>query len=309
MTVFEGHVQPPRSVPREFGGGAQVERVWLRAASLRPGCPLVCVSSADGGVGRSTLVAALGAVLALAFRSPVVAVDMTGRAWGGLVHRVRRRHPGSVWDAFCDLARLTGRRDVERWVQRGPTGLHALVGEAEMTTRRRPPVHSESEMVVQALRAWYPIALLDLPPAELRGIWVTLTRATAPVLVARATTESLQHTMRLLAQLRAVGLRQVADVCVLVVMCTSPAVPREVRGRQRQAAGAVGELVVVPYDDGLARPEPLDPRSLRRATRRALIDVAAAVLARCPADPQLAAELVDPPDRWAGRSSQGQEAR
>lgn len=56
-----------REIPREFGAGRRVETLWWRAASLRSGCPLVCVSSADGGVGRSVLTLGLGGLLALPF--------------------------------------------------------------------------------------------------------------------------------------------------------------------------------------------------------------------------------------------------
>jgi len=279
--ALPGHVRSPRTVPREFGSGPQVERVWLMAASLRPPCPLVCVSSADGGVGRSTLVAALGGLLALACPEPVVAVDMTGRAWGGLVHRVGRRHESSVWDAAGTIDQVASRATIERVAQVGPTGLHALVGEMEMTSLRRPPSADEAARLARRLRTLYPLALLDLPAADVQATWVAL-RAVVPVLVARATTDSLQHTLRLLAQLRAVGLTAVADRSVLVVMATSPHASWEMRAVQRQAATA-GNVVPVPYDPGLADPAPIDVRRLRRVTRTALLDVAAAVLTRCPA--------------------------
>ncbi|MCW3842128.1 hypothetical protein ONA70_18680 [Micromonospora yasonensis] len=78
-----------REIPREFGAGRRVETLWWRAASLRAGCPLVCVSSADGGVGRSVLTVGLGGLLALAVPDPVVAVDATLLFGGGrgAVHR------------------------------------------------------------------------------------------------------------------------------------------------------------------------------------------------------------------------------
>jgi len=297
-TSFPGWVRAPRSVPREFGGGRQVELVWLTAASLRPGCPLVSVSSADGGVGRSTLVAALGGLLALACPQPVLAVDLTGRAWGGLADRVGRRNGASVWDAASDVDRLTSRQAVERLVQHGPTGLHTLVGEREMTSRRRPPSGDEMTRLVARLQKLYPLALLDLPPADTKFAWTALTWGSAPVLVARATQDSLRHSMRLVAQLRAVGLGAMADHVVLVVMETSARVPGEVKAAERQARGVVGEVVRVPYDRNLARPDPVDPRRLRGATRGALVDVAAAVLRLCPADPQAAATVVDPPGTW-----------
>lgn len=285
------HIHAPLPVPREFGWGSLVEQVWLQAASLRPGCPMVGVSSADGGVGRSTLVAALGGLLALACPTPVVAVDVTARAWGGLGDRVGRTGPGTIWDAVCAGEQLDP-HVLDHLAQSGPTGLRVLVGEVEMASGRRPPTVLEVAVTVGRLRRWVPMVVLDLPTAETAGIWRALGWSAAPVLVARATQDSMRHTLRLIAALRAGGLGATADAAVVVVMATSPVTDRQVRAAQRQLSGVVGAVVRVPYDAGLARCAPVDPRSLRRATRAALVEVAAAVLARCPADPQLAAQLV-----------------
>jgi MinD-like ATPase involved in chromosome partitioning or flagellar assembly len=291
---------PPRAIPAEFGSGATARGVWLRAARLGLGCPVVAVSSTDGGVGRSTLVAALGGLLALACPPTVIAVDMTGRAWGGLGHRVGRAHPGTVWDAVRDHESLTDRPSVQRWTQCGPSGLLALVGEPEMTRTRRPPVGAETAVVIDALRTLYPIAVLDLPPIEVSETWTLLGAARAPVLVARATADSLRHTMGLLDQLRATGRGPVAEAAVVAVMAQCPSTPPEVRAVQRQTRVAAADLVAVPYDRGLARAAPLDPRHLRARTRKALLALAAAVLARCPTDPETAPGLtVSAPPRTA----------
>jgi MinD-like ATPase involved in chromosome partitioning or flagellar assembly len=288
-TPSAGRLDVPRAVPREFGRGRVVDAVWLRAASLRPGCPLVVVSSADGGVGRSTLVAALGGVVALACPAPVVAVDVSGRAWGGLVHRVGGPGVGSVWDAVQAGERLRDRCVLERCVRRSATGLHVLVGEVEMTSARRPPTNEETSVLIGRPREMYALALLDAAAADTAATWRMLSRASVPVLVARASVDSLQHTMRLLGQLRAVGLDAVADRSVVVVMASTATVARAVRAGEYQASSVAGAVVRVPFDAGLARPEPVDPRSLRRATRGALVEVAAAVLALCPTDLQTAA--------------------
>jgi MinD-like ATPase involved in chromosome partitioning or flagellar assembly len=262
---------------------------------------MVGVSSADGGVGRSTLVAALGGLLALACPTPVVAVDVTVRAWGGLGDRVGRTGPGTIWDAVAAGEQLDP-QVLAHVTQSGPTGLRTLVGEVEMTSRRRPPTVLEVAVTVGRLRAWAPLVVLDLPTAETAGIWQALGWSAAPVLVARATQESVRHTLRLIAALRAGGLGATADAAVVVVMATSPMADRQVRAAERQMSGVVGAVVRVPYDAALARCAPVDPRSLRRTTRAALVEVAAAVLAHCPADPQLAAQLLQPSE---GTSTRG----
>ncbi|MFI6129432.1 hypothetical protein [Micromonospora sp. NPDC051141] len=138
--------------------------------------------------------------------------------------------------------------------------------------------------VIGHLRSVYAMALLDLPAADNTPTWRALGWATVPVLVSRATVDALQHTMRLLAHLKAAGLEQVAQSAVVVVMTTTHSTAREVRAVEQLARQAGTHLVRVPFDPVLARPDPLDPRSLSKATRTALTEVAAAVVDRCPAD-------------------------
>lgn len=268
-----------RAVPSEFGPANIAERAWLRAAALHPNA-MIAVSSADGGVGRSTLVAALGDLLALAVPGPVVAIDMHPVPWGGLGERIGRSNAGTMWDAVRDLHTLTSRHEVERWTQRSPSGLLALVGETE-GQGRRPPRHDEAAAVVEALRRIYPLTICDVMPALVTGVWRTLAAAYAPVLAARATTDSLHHTMRLLTHLRAAGNGAVVDRAVLAVIATSPATDRTVRAVLRQVATVVPDVVSIPYDPQLARPEPVDARRLKKQTRTALVQLADAVIGRC----------------------------
>ena len=269
-----------RPIPREYAGNTQAEWVWLHAASLPAGCPLIAVTSADGGVGRSTLVAALGGLLALSSPAPVVAADLTGRAWGGLGHRVAVSRPGTVWDA---LAATTGGQPdlLTQYTQTGPTGLHVLIGEPQMSVDRHPPSYLEAQQLVAALRSRYGLGLLDVRPVDNGGTWRALASSAAPVLVGRATEDSLQHLLTVLAWLRGGGLAAVADRCVVAVMSTSPVVSREAQAVLRQVERVAGHVVRIGHDPVLARPAPVDVRGLRKATRIALTDLAAAVLRRC----------------------------
>ncbi|MGI5238630.1 MinD/ParA family ATP-binding protein [Dactylosporangium sp. CA-139066] len=290
------HVREPRPVPRELSDSASLRRAWLRAASLRPGCPPIVVSSADGGAGRSTIVAALGAVLAAAMPQPPAAVDATARGWGGLEHRVPRRNDGTVWDLFAALLH-TGDLDpavLDAAMQYGTSGLHTAIGEVRRTAIRRPTVLAESVRVVEALRGRYSLVLVDAPVADVAGVWQLFAGA-CPVLVARAGVDSVQHTLRLLSQLRGVGLDEAAARTVVAVTATVPRPAREVRAAVRQLGTAVSVVVRVPFDEHLARPEPVDLARLRKPARHALVELADAVLACCPADPGQAAGLLSGP--------------
>jgi MinD-like ATPase involved in chromosome partitioning or flagellar assembly len=271
----------PRPVPHEFRPAELAEQAWRDAAAL-PAGSLLAVSSADGGVGRSTVVAALGSLLALATPDPVVAVDANPRPWGGLGERVG---PGSgtVWDAVRELPRLGSRTEVERWTRRGPSGLLALAGEVEVTAHRHPPTHHEALAVADALRTLYPLVLLDLMMAEARGVWRAQAGASAALLVARATAESIQHTLRLIAYQQSDRKAQAPAAPLLVVVSTSPRTSGDVRAVLRQAGSVAAAVHAIPYDPMLADAAPIDARRLAKATRRALLELAADILHRCTA--------------------------
>jgi MinD-like ATPase involved in chromosome partitioning or flagellar assembly len=275
-------VLPVRSVPAEFAA-AQHRTLWPRAAALAPGCPLVAVTSADGGAGRSTMVAALGSVLALACAGPVLAVDLAGAPWSGLEHRVRRRNDATLWD-LAAAPDWSAARAIS-CAQLAPTGLHVLLGETRVTGARRPLQLAEAWDVTCRLRDFFTLGLLDLPPAGTDAVWRLLPQMAVPLLLARSTVDSLRRVMRLLAVLRAVGLGTTVERSVVVVMTASQPAGRGVRAALGQLDGQVGCVVAVPFDGGLARPDPVDARSLRRATRTVLVDLADAVIARCPVEP------------------------
>lgn len=272
---------PPRPVPHEFRPAELAEQAWRDAAALPPGS-LLAVSSADGGVGRSTLVAALGSLLALAVPGPVVAVDANPRPWGGLGERVGPGSP-TIWDAVRELPRLNDRTEVERWTRCGPSGLLALAGEVDVTRHRHPPTHQEALAVAETLRTLYPLVLLDLMMAEARSVWRAQADASAALLVARATSESIQHTLRLLTYQQSDRTPQAPAAPLLVVMSTSPRTSGDVRAVLRQAGSVAAAVHAIPYDPMLADATPIDVRRLAKATRRALLELAADILHRCTA--------------------------
>ncbi|MBF9132718.1 hypothetical protein I0C86_27735 [Plantactinospora sp. S1510] len=281
--VDEGLPMP--LVPRRFrSDGADI--LWLRSAWLSPPCAVVGVGSADGGVGRSAITAAVGGVLALACPDPVIAIDATGRTWGGLGLRVSTATPRSVWDAVDNADSLIDRQSIERIVQQGPTGLHALAAEeaTEGGGGRRAPMLHETYALVERIRPVYSIALLDLPQVEVRGIWSPLAGCEIPVLVSRATRESVQHTLRLLTQLRRVS-SALVDQVILTLVAGRPHHPREVRLAEQQATDAVRSVITVPWDPVLARPEPIDVRRLGASARRAVVNLAAEIVTRCASVP------------------------
>ncbi|GAA2470720.1 hypothetical protein Ahu01nite_079930 [Winogradskya humida] len=189
-----------------------------------------------------------------------------------------------------ELPRLRSRADVERWTRKGPSGLLALAGEVEVSRYRHPPNHAEAMAVVEVVRQWYPLVLLDLMMAEIRGVWRVLADASVALLVARATPDSIQHALRLLTYQQRIRTPHTPAVPVLVVVSTSPRTPGEVRAVLRQAAGVAAAVHPIPYDPMLAVAAPIDARLLAKATRRALLNLAADVLRRCAPAPTVSTD-------------------
>ncbi|MEV0132627.1 hypothetical protein AB0H83_29725 [Dactylosporangium sp. NPDC050688] len=171
-----------------------------------------------------------------------------------------------------------------QWTRRGPTGLHALTAEPQRTSSRRPPAFTETVRVISALGPHTSAVLAELPPADVRPVWEYLSIVTCPLLVARASVDGVRHALHLLSQLRTAGLGAVADRTVLAVVASVPKPSRDVRAACHQASERVAALIPVPWDEHLARPEPVDVRRCRRITRRALVELAAACLPPKPLD-------------------------
>ncbi|MFI6985888.1 MinD/ParA family protein [Embleya sp. NPDC050154] len=258
--------------------------VWTAMARLPARSPVVAVTAPGGGVGVSTVTAALGSLLALAApeQAPPLAIDAGTRAWSGLPARV-----GSACEAtFNDLLALEGpeamsRRDARACMHVGPTGLEMLAGESRSgRDAARPPMTAGAlYRVLARLRGAYPLVLVDAPAAGDAVCEQALRRSTTAVLVVRASSDGPEYALACLAWWRSLGHERLVDGAVVVVNEVAPNPPREVRAGERTLARQVRAVVRLPYDRELAKPEPVRPMALGKAARGALLEIAAAVAA------------------------------
>ncbi|MEV6527671.1 hypothetical protein AB0M43_37690 [Longispora sp. NPDC051575] len=273
----------PRTVPRELRNVAGVVEVWQRAAALRPQTgALVAIGSADGGVGRSTLTAALGGLLAAASVGKVLAVDATGQAWGGLEHRAAAGEH-SVRDAIDHSPDWAPGADLEPLARPAPDGLWVLAAECGLGGNKPAGLY-ELGPVISRAREHYALTLLDLAGGDLPETRSAMWVSNVTVLVARPTQDSVQHTLRLLGRLSSSNLAPAVARTVVVLVSTAPAASKNARAAARQLRAVVSDVVHVPFDSQLARVAPVALGQLRRTTRAALVGAAGAVLAHCPAD-------------------------
>ncbi|MGW1996471.1 MinD/ParA family ATP-binding protein [Embleya sp. NPDC001921] len=276
--------QGARQVPKGLPMSEHTRAVWTAMARLPTRSPVVAVTAPGGGVGASTVTAALGSLLALAAPegAPPLAIDAGTRAWSGLPARV-----GSPCEAtFNDLLAFQGpeamsRRDAHACMHVGPTGLEMLAGESRpgRDTVRPPMTAGALYRVLARLRGAYPLVLVDAPAAGDAVCEQALRRSTTAVLVVRASSDGPEYALACLAWWRSLGHERLVDGAVVVVNEVAPNPPREVRAGERTLARQVRAVVRLPYDRELAKPEPVRPMALGKAARGALLEIAAAVAA------------------------------
>ncbi|WP_439681739.1 MinD/ParA family ATP-binding protein [Embleya sp. MST-111070] len=273
-----------RPVPKGLPMSAYTHAVWTAMAGLPARAPVVALTAPAGGVGVSTVTAALGALLALAApeAAPPLAIDAGTRAWSGLPARVGP--PGEA--TFNDLLAREGseampHHEARAFTHQGPTGLEMLAGESRPGgDGARPPMTAGAlYRVLTRLRGAYPLVLVDAPAAGDAVCEQALRRSTTAVLVARASSDGTEHALAFLAWLRSLGHDRLVDGAVVVVNEVAPGPPREVRAGERVLARQVRAVVRLPYDRELAKPEPVRPTALGKAARGALLEIAAAVVA------------------------------
>lgn len=232
--------------------------------------------SADGGVGRSTLTAAVGGILAHASPWPTLAVDAASRPFSGLRQRAAVRNPHTVWDAARTPELLGAAHTADQVTQVDPNGLFILAGEEENTPTRRPLSLDELGVALRCTPRAFGAILLDFDPFAAPMLGAVL-YASAVLIVARATPESVAHTAQLLTTWQQLtGDAGTAARCVVAVNATGPRVPRALSAHEALLSHTGAPLVRIPHDPALAR-GPITVTQLRRRTRRSLVILSAAL--------------------------------
>jgi MinD-like ATPase involved in chromosome partitioning or flagellar assembly len=159
----------------------------------------------------------------------------------------------------------------------GPTGLEVLPGVGE--AGHPGPTAEELWYALDILECWFPVVIVDAPPDWGRPPSAALlNRTDTLVVVMRAGEPEPASVGRMLAGLDHAERRDLVAGCVVAMVEVTPprlfGRPRRRPGRFAQDAHAV---VAVPYDPALAGGRPFGWHRLRRRTRVAFEELAAAV--------------------------------
>jgi len=256
-------VRTPRTLPRGFASrNAAAVAGW--AADPNVGVRPV-VFSAGGGVGVSTVVAAVGGFLASVSVSPVLAVESTRRPWSSLTRLVTGDTRGMSVEAWQDLR--SGGHDLDSALSMAPGGasglrvLHEGGGELERLTGQLPAAAS---VIIDA-------GSLDNPDlAALLSTWPVA------VLVVRADPAGVDAALVTVGHLRA---SLPAGLDVLMVLSDCGAFGGATVRAAAKLAGSVGEVLTLPNSAGL-REQPIRVDRLDKPVAAVIADITHSVVDR-----------------------------
>jgi MinD-like ATPase involved in chromosome partitioning or flagellar assembly len=258
-------------------GGSQASAVV--PSTLLVGARRVHVGAWRDGSGRTTVAAGLGMAMSVNRHDRVVAVDGGPVRPGTLTVRVGSANRGVGLRELVQAGQgLTSLTDVRRFLaSSAPTGLEVLPGQVDPSA----PALALEEMwyALELLESWFPVVVVDAPatwndPSSasllLRADTMVLTTSANDVDMTR-----IQDVFAVLDQLGRGDLR--TGAVVAVVETVPPKLTARTKRRLAQLAGRVHGAVLVPFDPALAGGRPFTWQRLRRRTRQAFEELAAAV--------------------------------
>ncbi len=258
-------VRVPRTLPRGFASrNAAAVAGWAadpNVVGVRP-----VVFSAGGGVGVSTVVAAVGGFLASVSVSPVLAVESTRRPWSSLTRRVTGDTRGMSVEAWQELR---SGHDLDSALSMAPGGASGL-----------QVLHQDSAGFKQDwLTGQLPVAasvIIDggsLDNPDLTGLLSTWPVA---VLVVRADPAGVDAALVTVGHLRA---SLPAGLDVLMVLSDCGAFGGATVRAAAKLAGSVGEVLTLPNSAGL-REQPIRIDRLDKPVAAVIADITHSVVDR-----------------------------
>jgi MinD-like ATPase involved in chromosome partitioning or flagellar assembly len=259
-----------------LGGAERIHRDRLRRIG-RPlpgvGSQQIAVTSIKGGVGKTTVSACLGLVLAENRSDRVIALDANPDA-GTLADRLTGDTSVTVRHMLENLESARSLSDVARYT--------SLAGRLQVLASEQDPAMSEAfdrdgyERVCAVLTRFYNLVITDsgtgLVHSAMEG---TLALAGSLVVVGAPTVDGASRASKTLDWLVAHGYADQVAHAVVVLSCdrTSAEVdPRSVRGHFEARCRGVVEI---PHDPHLASGGRIELDRLRPATRDAFLALAA----------------------------------
>lgn len=258
-------------------GAAEQEWLKLLARVRRPitGARQVAVTSIKGGVGKTTVAACLGLMLAEYRGDGVVAVDADPDA-GTLADRLSGEPSSTVRDLLANLDSISSLSELG--------GYTSLAGRLRVLAGDQDPAMSEAfrreeyQRVCRSLAQFFDIVITDsgtgMVHSAMRG---TLEIADRLIVVGTPTVDGASRASKTLDWLFAHGHEQLADEAVLVLSQDRGSRRVDAEGLRRHFAERCADVVEIPADPHLYSGGRIDPSLLRPETREAYLQLAVVV--------------------------------
>ena len=251
--------------------------LMARANRPVPGCWRIAVVSLKGGVGKTTTTAALGMHLATLRGDRVIAVDANPDR-GTLAEKVPLINPATVRDLLRARGRITRYSDVRAFTSLSPSRLEVLASDADPTVSQ---ALSEADYrdTIDTLEKFYSLILTDcgtgLLHSAMNGV---LGLADSLVVVTSASLDGARSASATLDWLEAHGHAELVKHSVAVVNAERPRGGLvNVDAVSEHFAQRCRAVVRVPVDPHLEAGGAVSMQALRRPTRQAYLELAAAV--------------------------------
>jgi MinD-like ATPase involved in chromosome partitioning or flagellar assembly len=248
------------------------------------GCYRVAMLSLKGGVGKTTITAALGATFASIRGDRVVAVDANPDR-GTLSQKVPLETPATVRHLLRDAEGIQRYSDVRSYTSQGPSRLEVLASESD-------PAMSEAFSAedyirtLEILERFYGLVLTDCGTGLLHSAMsAVLSKADTLIVVSSGSVDGARSASATLDWLDAHGHEDLVRNAIAVINAVRPRSGKvDLQKVVDHFSRRCRAVRLVPFDPHLEEGAEIDLDRLRRETREALIELAAVVADGFPSD-------------------------
>jgi MinD-like ATPase involved in chromosome partitioning or flagellar assembly len=251
----------------------------LVAQANRPlhGCYRIALMSLKGGVGKTTITAALGGTFATVRGDRVVAVDANPDR-GTLSGKVPLETPATVRHLLRDAEGIERYSDIRAYTSQGPSRLEVLASETD-------PAVSEAfssddyTRTVEILERFYSLVLTDCGTGLMHSAMsAVLAKSDVLVVISSGSVDGARSASATLDWLDAHGHQEMVHNSIAVINAVRPRsgkvdLHKVIDHFSRRCRG----VLLVPFDPHLEEGAEISLERLKRETREALIELAAVV--------------------------------
>ena len=251
----------------------------LLAQANRPlqGCYRIALMSLKGGVGKTTITAALGGTFATVRGDRVVAVDANPDR-GTLSGKVPLETPATVRHLLRDAEGIERYSDMRAYTSQGPSRLEVLASETD-------PAVSEAfssddyARTVDILERFYSLVLTDCGTGLMHSAMsAVLAKSDVLVVISSGSVDGARSASATLDWLDAHGHQELVRDSIAVINAVRPRsgkvdLHKVIDHFSRRCRG----VLLVPFDPHLEEGAEISLERLKRETREALIELAAVV--------------------------------